>query len=108
MKRGTIVTVPFPFTDLTGRKTLPALVLAIRPADVTVAFISSQLQHRRPPDVVLQASAANGLRHASLLCTDKLATVETQLVLGELGELESDYRVEFNQKIIASLTLPVT
>jgi mRNA interferase MazF len=99
--------LPFPFTDLSGQKLRPVLVLAIRQADITVAFISSQTQLSRPADVLVQPSATNGLRLTSLICTDKLATIETRLAKGELGELDAAYRSEVNQKLSATLLLPV-
>lgn len=106
MRQGTIVLLPFPFTDLSGQKLRPALLVAIRPADVTVVFISSQVQQPRPPDLLVQPSAVNGLTKPFLICTDKLATIERKLVKGELGNLEASYREEFNQKLSAALLLP--
>jgi mRNA interferase MazF len=44
MNKGDIILIPFPFTDLTGVKTRPALVLVSKSEDLTVAFISSQLR----------------------------------------------------------------
>ena len=44
MKRGTVVLTPFPFTDLSGTKVRPAVVVSPsdRPGeDVILAFISS-------------------------------------------------------------------
>ena len=41
MKKGDIVLIPFPFTDLTGNKNRPALVLVESEEDITVCFITT-------------------------------------------------------------------
>lgn len=108
MRKGLIVMLPFPFTSLLGSKGRPALVLAVRSADVTVAFISSRVQNQRPADVLVLPSAMNGLRLASLISTDKLASIETRLVSGEFGELDYELRAEVNDKLLAALRLPIS
>lgn len=44
MKKGNIILIPFPFADLTGIKTRPALVLSQSSFDVVVCFITSQTE----------------------------------------------------------------
>ena len=92
MHKGTIVLVPFPFTDLSGQKVRPALVLygAKRGEDCIVAFVSSRTDKRvQPFNVPAAPSGKNGLKIDSVIKIDKIATLHTKIVLGELGTLES-------------------
>ena len=41
MKKGTVILIPFPFTDLTGSKIRPAVVLTHNETDVTICFVTS-------------------------------------------------------------------
>ena len=86
MKRGTIVLTPFPFTDLTGAKVRPAVVVspADRPGDDAIlAFISSFVSPAHTD------FAATGLKVPSVVKCDKLATVHRHILLGELGILSA-------------------
>ncbi len=65
MKKGDIVPIPFPFTDLTGVKNRPALVLIASDHDVTVSFITTQLKWFEPHDVNIEPSHENGLKSTS-------------------------------------------
>ncbi len=89
MKQGDIVLVPFPFTDLTGSKVSPALVLVITSLDVTLAFITTQLQWQEPTDLLLSPDNLNRLKKASLVRSSKLATIDSKLVQGRLGEIST-------------------
>lgn len=55
MKKGAIVLTPFPFTNLSGQKNRPALVLSLsrQGEDVLVAFISSVVEKKGETDLLI-------------------------------------------------------
>lgn len=87
MKKGDILSVQFPFSDMRNLKRRPALVVAVEAPDVTVAFITSNLAGRQPYDVVLQPNAVNRLRNISLVRVVKMATLDPSMIYGRVGEL---------------------
>ncbi|WP_194975155.1 type II toxin-antitoxin system PemK/MazF family toxin [Aquiflexum lacus] len=100
MQKGDIVLVQFPFTDLTGNKNRPALILRSGTLDVTVSFISTQLHWQEPSDLLLQPNSINGLKKPSLIRIGKIATIEKSLVIGKLGNIDSEEIGELNKKLI--------
>ena len=44
MNKGDVVLIPFPFSDFSGAKNRPAVILIETDEDVTVAFITTQLK----------------------------------------------------------------
>ncbi len=113
MKRGTVVLTPFPFTDLSGQKVRPVLVVSRsdRPGrDVLLAFITSQQSSVSSlTDVLIDHShpdfASTGLKVSSVVKLEKLVTVEGSVVLGELGELSATLIKEVNEKLHYALEL---
>ena len=98
LRRGSVVLIAFPFTDLTATKLRPALVLSSpafhrRHRDFILAAVSSVLERGRgfPTSVVLADGSAefagSGLRVSSAIHCGKLVTVRDTLVLKRLGEL---------------------
>jgi mRNA interferase MazF len=90
MKKGDVVLIKFPFTDLTGSKLRPALVLFESGDDVVVSFITSVLTERFSGDVKVIKSEQNGLKKDSILRLVKLATLSKSLIAGKLGIFSQD------------------
>ena len=102
--KGKIVLVPFPFTDLTATKLRPALVLFEGERDVVVAFISSRLPHELgPTDIMVDEDLPDfeltGLKVASVIKLDKVATISKELILGEIGEIGVMLKKKINRAI---------
>ena len=97
VKRGSVVLVRYPFTDLTANKVRPAVVLTpyqliLRLDDILCLFVSSSIPDELlPTDFVLEpghpAFARTGLRSPSVLRCHKLALLHKSLVLRLLGEV---------------------
>lgn len=107
MQKGDIVLIPFPFTDLTGSKKRPALVLVAGNLDVTVSFISTQLRWQESTDLLLQSDSTNGLKKASLVRVSKIATVDKTLVIGRLGNIDSNQIEDLDKKLIQLLDIKI-
>jgi mRNA interferase MazF len=91
---GDIVLVRFPFTDLSAGKLRPALVISRdnqqRP-DIVLAFITSKMHATASGALVIEPTAANGLKVPSVVRFDKLVTLEQRIVAGKLGAASSDF-----------------
>ncbi|MGB0387226.1 MAG: type II toxin-antitoxin system PemK/MazF family toxin [Ardenticatenaceae bacterium] len=115
IKRGGVVLVRYPFTDLTGSKVRPAVVLtpnSLLPQldDVLCLFISSSI----PRDLLLTdfilvpthpSFKKTGLKYSSILRTHKLALLHRSLVVRVLGEMDNALMDEINQRLRMALGL---
>jgi mRNA interferase MazF len=86
---GSIVFVAFPFTDLSGTKLRPALIISRdnhARDDVVLAFVTSRNPTDKPRDAMpISPTPENGLRIDSFVLFDKLVTLKKELVLGKAG-----------------------
>jgi mRNA interferase MazF len=85
---GSIALARFPFTDLSGDKRRPALVMSRdngRRADVVVCFITS-IPRSGADMAPIDASAETGLKVPSVMRFDKVATLEKTVITGKLGD----------------------
>jgi mRNA interferase MazF len=115
VKRGSIVLIRYPFTDLTGSKVRPGLILTPNSQlalldDVLCLFISSIIPHPLlPTDFILEpehtAFSKTGLKKRSVLRTHKLALLHKSLVLRTLGEISNPMTQEINLKLRIALGL---
>ena len=105
---GDVIVVPFPFTDQTTTKKRPAVV------------VSSEAYHRERPDLILMAITSQvrptptvgevavlhwqeaGLLKPSVI-KPLLTTIETNLVLRQLGTLHADDQASLRQVLVAIL-----
>jgi len=88
---GTIVLVPFPFTDLSATKVRPALIVSRsdhRGDDVIVCFITSKISNEHADQLILESNEHTGLKTRSAIRFDKIATLDKKVILGELGVVD--------------------
>jgi len=105
MKKGDIVLIPFPFTNLSGKKLRPALILAVSSADITVAFITTQTEWKEPTDIEIQPDVNTGIKKASLIRPGKLATIDKTIALGRIGTLPTHLINQVNSSLKVILQL---
>ena len=97
IKRGAVVLLPFPNSDLQTAKMRPALVVQADDlhtglAQIVIAMISSNLSRANHPSRILietktELGKSSGLLFDSVVMTDNLATVLLTHVTRTIGEL---------------------
>ena len=105
MKKGDIILIPFPFTDLAGNKKRPAIVLASGNLDIVVAFVSAQIKWKENTDVFLKPTIENGLKKDSIVRLSKLATLDKDLAIGLIGQVDEDAIKSINKSLIKVLEI---
>jgi mRNA interferase MazF len=115
LERGDIVVAAFPFTDLSGNKRRPALVISsdVSQNDVTLAFISSVVPQRPMSDEILLVPTApdsqqTGLKVPSVLRLNKLATIERNLITRWIGRLAPSRYAEIDDVLTKTLGIDLT
>src|SRR5687767_12259456 len=98
ISRGEIVLVDFPFSDRTGSKVRPALIVQTdamnRRIDDTILAAISRSTHRASAtqlfiDVATSDGAATGLRQNSMIQCENLLTYDQRLIIATIGRLSA-------------------
>ena len=99
-ERGEVVLVPFPFTDLSGRKRRPALVVSserFRDEDLILCAITSQIPQDVPQvEVLLEAGdmVEKQLPKRSMIKPGKLFTIHRSLITSSYGGVKQHKLLE--------------
>lgn len=106
-KRGDIVLIPFPFSDLSGQKIRPALVLSkpLKGSDIIVVFITTKHKSDKNFAITVNPTKQNGIKLKSVIVCDKIATLDKKIVLGCIGKLEPLLQSEVNEALTQVLGL---
>lgn len=87
-KKGEIVLVPFPFTDLEGQKLRPAVILGQNgKQDYILCFISSKDSKIQANEIKIKTDSKNNLKTDSKIVVSKICTLDKKVILGQLGTL---------------------
>ena len=107
MKRaGQIVLTPFPYTDLSGAKLRPVLMLrqASRFDDWLVCMVSSKIDQAEAgfDEVLGPADAdfpASSLKVPSVLRLSRLAVLDASLLVGSIGSIGDERLAQVRQRL---------
>lgn len=115
--RGDVVLVDFPFSDRTGSKVRPCLVVQNnsnnqRLDDTIVVTITSRTRYvaAEPTqlliDVTTPAGRQSGLLFTSAVLCENILTVDASFVLRKIGDLPPDVMQLVNDCLKAALAIP--
>ncbi len=117
VKRRSVVLIRYPFTDLSGLKVRPAVIVTpdqflSRLDDVLCLFISSVVPEKDellPTDFILESEHPSfskvGLKRRSVFRTHKLALLDKSLIVRVLGEMDELLINEINHRLMIALGL---
>src|SRR6266581_1662633 len=104
---GQFVLTPFPYTDLSGAKLRPVLMLrqaSARFDDWLVCMVSSQIQQADAAlDEILAPGdsdfAATGLKAPSALRLSRLAVLDGSLLVGSIGAVSGERLLQIRERL---------
>lgn len=96
---------PFPFTDLSGKKVRPAIVLSLVERDIVLTFISSvaSTEALSVNDYLLPENHPDfhrtGLKKTSIFKMHKLLTLDRSMILRRLGKVSEQIQKELDERL---------
>lgn len=116
MKRGDIVLITFPFSDLKGIKVRPAVVISSdtynqKSQDALFMLVSSNIFNPRSTDYFITNANPDfkntGLKQPSLVKVDKIVSLLQSICRRQLGVLSKDMQESIDKILINVLGLNV-
>jgi len=104
--KGTVIVLPFPFSDLSSTKKRPALIIATMTGDdVICCQITSQARFDEYAIVLQQNDFITGnLPQSSLIRPNRLFTADKSIILYPVGNIQEKKVKEVEDKIINIIT----
>ncbi len=102
IKKGDIVIAPFPFTDLSSDKVRPVVVVSNNVVDnnVIVAYISSKPNKTSSVySIAVTPDEYNNLKAPSYIKCSKLLTLDSKMILGQIGIVSPSIMKKLNAGI---------
>lgn len=115
VSRGDVVLVDYPFSDRTGSKVRPALVVQAdalnrRISDTILAGVSRSTHRASPTQLFIDISTPDGgqtgLRQNSMIQCENLLTFDQRLIMAKIGELSGALMRQVEQCLKAALEIP--
>ena len=102
--KGDVVIIPFPFSDLTGSKRRPALVLAdLQGDDIILCQITSQSKDSSSVSISSTDFSSGALPHNSFIRPARIFTADKNIILRKAGTVKqsiSDSAVKIITEIL--------
>lgn len=114
MKRGDVVLIKFPFTDLSSTKVRPALVISndnynINQDDVVVLLVTSNVSRTSSDDYIIDPRDTEfrntGLKQISAFRVGKIQTLNKRLINSKLGSVGPNILKEIEKRLCNLLQL---
>lgn len=101
--KGDVVVLPFPFSDLSGSKRRPALVLADLPGDdiLLCQITSQQTQDQFALSLLFGDFASGSLPSNSFIRPSRIFTADKSIIIRKAGTIKSSLMAAVVQQVIA-------